>query len=450
MHSSQLTARTVLYIALVTYALAALVRVYWVLDLQSPFSAIVSDMEGYVSRARNLIAGRAPQPTRLQAFFPYGAHYYYAALFTSVGGELYAQRVIVLHALLGALQAPLFVVIAGSFITRVPTLMLLGAVLAFWPPPVSYVGFFSSEVPYGWLSALAIVLLLRFVQLPRPHKLSSLLASKFAGLFCGFSFAVRPEFGLVLALISPFLLVRTIHEWSARRWRHLLAFGLPLALIISFGVARLYLITGKWGLLSENGAVTRIFGETGYIRVKAEWTDEFGNWFFVVVPPQKHLIGDKEELKYRGYIGDSDILNYHREMYISQHTFFDRVRRWAVNIWMLIGGGPVWPELDYARSPLRVTLQNVSAGVVTSGLTPLALLGAVTLFLSRRRLSDRGRIAAWFIAAQLITIMYAGAVYYGEPRHRIPYDAALWSFAFFGIEFVTIRLLGWRQSRERH
>lgn len=432
--------RSVVAIALVAFLLAAMIRVFWVLEIMDPFSAIVSDMLGYVERARNLIAGRLPEPKRLQAIWPFGAHVYYAVIFTLAGGEANTVAVRILHALFASLHVPLIVWL-GQFVLRSTwALSALGFFVATWSPLISYAGFFSSEAPFSTLSTAATVGLVLFTTRQR----SDWFAAALTSFLCGCAIVVRPEFSMTLALAAPLLLRRTWRELSATRLHVLIAFTVPLLSILTFSAMRMKFLTGHYGLVSDNGPVTRLFGETDYLRVHAKWEEGGGSYYFVLVPPQKNLTGDRAELNMQGYICDEEILDRKRKEFIATQTVWQRVSRYANNIWVLVGSGTTWPENDYARSALRNTLQQVNAGIMYGALTPLFLIGIGLAYRSRRTLSERGRAALYLCSVPFITVAYAGAVYYGEARHRVPYDGLIWMFALVTIE----RIASWVARRQ--
>src|SRR4051794_10063120 len=102
--SSHGSSRHVRSVAWIVFAVALAVRLAWVFSVQRPYDAIYSDMEGYTTRARALLAHTPPYFPRGEALFPYGAHYIYAAIFGTFGYD-HPNVVCVVQAILCAIPA---------------------------------------------------------------------------------------------------------------------------------------------------------------------------------------------------------------------------------------------------------------------------------------------------------------------------------------------------------
>jgi hypothetical protein len=94
------------YFAAATFFLAFAVRMLWTVRVQSPFTAIYSDMGGYVMRAEHLLAGTTPGEPRILAIWPWGTHAI-VALELLLFGKKHVLAIDVLHSLVGAIPAAL-------------------------------------------------------------------------------------------------------------------------------------------------------------------------------------------------------------------------------------------------------------------------------------------------------------------------------------------------------
>ena len=147
-------------ITFAVFVLAFAVRFAWALRVQSPLTAVYSDMGGYVERAQWLLAGTIPAKVGALTFYPWGAHCF-IALELAVFGPDAPVAIAVVHALVGAVPAACVVPLTLRLVPVPAAAACAGVLVAFWQPQVVYVGFFLSEIWFSALIALHAVLSVR-------------------------------------------------------------------------------------------------------------------------------------------------------------------------------------------------------------------------------------------------------------------------------------------------
>jgi hypothetical protein len=395
--------------AALSFALALGVRLFWVFRVQSPYATIYSDMGGYVERALALVHGVTVSYPRITAFYPYGAHYFYAAEFELLGFENIGA-VSVAQAVLCASPTYFFVLFASRFFARAWAPGLLGLVVAVWQPLVWCTGYFLSEIPYLAFLYLNAWLCLRFVETKR------------GGLALGITgavlFAVRPQFILTFGLLA------LAYLWPLRRRllrRRTLAAGArvlaPWAVVLVFSIGRFHHLTGTWGLISENSQLNRLFSDTTVGKVEGRWLAPNGDaWFFAVEPPTKKRMNEREVVAVAGYFADPELLRPIRARHLAGKSIGWRVYRAFDNVRLLWDKNNPWPEEERARSGFRKYTQDAFNQVARWLVIPLAVLGLVVL---------RKRAALVVVLAHLVTLVVLSMFFLPEARYRVPYDPFL-------------------------
>jgi hypothetical protein len=393
------------------FLIAFAVRLYWVFRVASPYANVYSDMEGYVRRARDLVAHAPSSFPRVDAFYPFGAHYFYAGVFAVLG---YKNEVAIqaLQAFLTALPVYFF----GRFVYRlmrsVRLSILVTLLVALWQPMFWFTGYFLSEVPFLALLYANMWLCLRFRESGR--------AGFWMGLTGALLFVVRPQVILTFAILGLALLLRCGLRRYARGLVLMSAGFLPILL---FSMARFYLLTGHVGLISENANLNRVFSDTPIARVDAHWTTETGqDWGYWFSPPSKKSMGEFEQVKVEGYIGDPVVMGNLRRERLRGYSAFWRMHRAINNVRLLWDRNEPWPESDgaYRASGMRRALEFYCAAIVRWTIIPLWPLGFLFL---------RKRTPHAIAYAHLLTLVVLSMFYYPESRYRCPYDPLLIALA---------------------
>lgn len=426
-------------IALAAFVLAFVLRAYWVFKIQSPYGTLYNDMIGYSERARFLESEWGPRPERIYTFFPYGGHYYYRLEYLLAGGYTRERAVCLLQALTGALAVPPLVFMGARLVRSRLVLIALAVATTIWAPQIAFLGFFTSETPYILCFTLASWVTVRLLDTGK--------GGFWVGLLSGCAFAVRPQYLLTCLLALP--LVYLFHRKRRKALRTaFVAFALPFALIVTYSSVRFHKITGRYGLISENGPFQRILGDTTIGLITSHWTEPDGRRYnYGFSPPSKFPAGETERFDFEGYIADPDILEAERKKRMRGVPLFKRAKRMVGNARILFEGKPLWPESNHATAGLRRHLQVNFRFFVRDGLAPLALLGAVLSAIFARFRSRRFALTAYVAVANCLTMLVAAALYYGEARYRVPYDSFLLLLGAVSVDFALFAPLGWVERR---
>ncbi len=410
------TRRTVRW-ALAVFAIALAVRLIWVGAVESPYDNLWSDMGGYVQRAMQFAYGRPTEP-EFDTLYPPGTHLLYGAQMALVGWKHHALFLLV-NCMWGAAVAPCAMLLAARIAPRLWVAVALGVVVALWHPLLAFSGFFSSEQLYAALLALSAWLLVRHVETGR-----NAIA---LGVATALAYLVRPPVLLTvvaLAAVGAYLLVqRPAGAPSLRPRRLARSLGIVGAAVV-FGALRYHNLSGRYGLISDNSAMQRLFADTDYGKVRS--SDK--GFFFA--PPSKVQTGETRELSFPGYVGNPEPMERARLAEVARMTFGARVRRALSNVTLLFVRNELWPEGTHLGTGWRRSSYRASHFVLLALVCPLSLLGLVST-------AWRPRTALVVAAAHVLTALVAAAFFCGEARYRVPYDAFLMVVALEGILVVV-------------
>ena len=288
-------------IAFGVFVLAFAVRFAWALRVQSPLTAVYSDMGGYVERARWLLAGTIPAKVGALTFYPWGAHCF-IALELAVFGPHAPVAIAVVHALVGAVPAACVVPLTLRLVPVPAAAACAGVLVAFWQPQVVYVGFFLSEIWFSALIALHAVLSVR----PAPGGARALAV----GALPAIAFVVRPQFLLTWLVDTGAHVVSRYRRRGLRGAVVALAWlAVPMLLAVAASAVRLHGLSGRWGLISENANLNRLFADTDVCRVEATFASPSGERFFWMFnPPAKPSCEGEDVVRLDGFLGDPQLI----------------------------------------------------------------------------------------------------------------------------------------------
>lgn len=386
--------------------------------VQNPLTALYSDMLGYHQRAIDVLDGVTKGDPRVYAFFPWGAHVLTAGELWLVG-RTNQTGVAVIHSLIGTIPAMCVVYLTGRVVKSRWVLLAAGFAAAIWQPSVVHSGFFMSELWFSMFLLPATLYTLRFLE------------GKSGAFRAGFCLAVatvvRPQVLLTAALFGGVV----VAGWLARLLvsslrpkvtvRSLARFALPLVLILGFSVYRFHEFTHRWGLVSENAAINRVFGATHLGRVESVWSYGGGRYTAWYTPPAKSPVKPRDMIKFEGYIGEEGILDRIREDHYARENTEQHLRRMHRNTKMLTYRF-IFPEDDFAGNgahPNRAWLQRTFRWILVN-ILPIGVFGLLAMLVQKRN-----RLLGALILAHAVTLIVVAALYFAEARMRMPYDPFL-------------------------
>ncbi len=427
--------------ALILFAVAFGVRVVWVSFVDSPFDNIFSDMAGYVNRALMVVYGVSDplpvfasqhasdahaaaaaaagvDPWTIQCpYYPPGAHLILAAEMKLVGWSHHAAMA-ALNCVWGAMVAPCAMLMALR-VVRLRVAVVVGLVVALWYPLLAFSSFFSSEQPYAGALALSSWLLVRLVERGK--------SAVALGLAASVAYLVRPQIIATLGaltLVGVFVLLRGSTRGPRLRLGRIVLAGTIFTATVAWGAVRYHGLSGRWGLISDNGAMGRLGADTSYSKVRATWKAPDGaELSFQFESPPKAEMGQHRELVFDGYIGDPVVLDAARRGEVNYMSAGERLARWANNVRPLFVDGSLWPVSS--GTGWRKLCYSASQVALMGVLCPFALLGMISCARSRA-------LVPLVCTAQVLTLLLIAAFFCGEQRYRMPYDVFLVILALEG------------------
>ncbi|HEY6459840.1 MAG TPA: hypothetical protein VIY73_06800, partial [Polyangiaceae bacterium] len=369
--------------------------------------------------------------------YPPGAHLVYAAEMRLVGWSHHAAFLAV-NCLWGAVVAPCAMLLAHRIVPRLPFSASVGVVLAVWYPLLAFAGFFSSEQPYAGAIALSAFFVVRLVERAEMH------VAVAAAVATSVAYLVRPQIVVTIALLGVVAFAVFLRRRRTSTWRvapFLVAAGL-FSVTVGWGIVRFHHLGHRWGLISDNGALTRLWADTNYSRVVATWHAPDGEGVvFEFDSPPKAAIGDDHVLAFDGYVGAATAIDRARRNEVFYETPRERVARWASNVTLLFRTYELWPESVHHDVAWRKASDDVSRRLLL-GLLPFALVGVVS--------SLRRRTPVLVVcAAHVVTMAFVAAFFFGEQRYRVPYDVFLLLLAFEGVRWLGTDLAAALARRTR-
>jgi hypothetical protein len=428
-------------VAVCVFIVAFVVRLEWILRVQSPLDAVYSDMGGYVDRAQLLLAHKTPADPRVLSIYPPGTHSILALEFLIFGRDS-RLAIAIVHALVGAVPAPCMALLTVNLVPSVAAAAIVGTLVALWCPQVAFVGFFSSEV---WFSAAIAVHACLTVRGWR-----SLRGQLTVGVVAALAFVIRPQFLLTWLLELGARALRLVwRKGPAGASRSLVWLVVPMALMVAETSVRFHRLSGHWGLIAATGD-KRLWADTDVCKISSTWQTPNGEtWSYWFNPPSKPPHKPSDSVSFTGFIMDPVILERIRRERLRGVSWRKRLERKLGNIKLLVAGNLPWPESNYRDPPWRGKLQDGFADTLLSGVLPLAALG---LALGRRNRT------LLIVAANLTTIIVSGAIFFGEARYNIPYAPFALLLAVAGVyelvtrarRFVRRRLAARRRAAPRY
>jgi hypothetical protein len=443
--------------ALGVFAVALTARLLWVSFVDNPYDNVFSDMAGYINRAMQVAYGAAnPLPidgdkhvsdahaiaaaaagvdpwSANCPLYPPGAHLVYAAEMKVVGWTHHAA-LLVINCACGALVAPCAMLLALRVVRRLGLAVTIGVFMALWYPLLAFCGFFSSEQPYAGALALSVWLLVRQVEGKK--------SAVGLGLASSVAYLVRPQVVLTLAalsLVGLFILWRRPPRAPRLRLAGLLVAGGIFTATVAWGAVRYHgLSGGRWGLISDNSTMTRLWADTNYGRIQSKWRAPDGAVMsFLFESPPKAELGLRRELEIDGYIGDGTQIENARRNEVHYMTLGERTVRWVENARLLFVDNTLWPDSMHQGKGWRRWAFSASKWLLLAVFAPLALVGIVSC-------AWRPRLVPLVCAAHVLTMIVVAAFFYAEQRYRVPYDLTIVILALEGARWIAHSV--WRRG----
>ncbi len=244
---------------------------------------------------------------------------------------------------------------------------------------------------------------------------------------------VRPQFLMTWALETG---ASVLSFWRRRGMRvaarNLAWLGVPVALALAITTVRFHALAGHWGLMSESAA-NRLWADTDVCKIEAHWVSPNGeDWGYLFSPPSKPPRKPSDTVTFDGYIIDPVLLDGIRLERMRGVSLHARIARKLGNVRLLVAGNLPWPESNYqddisflglTPSITRHRLQSFFADLLVFGVLPWSAIGIA--FGRRNR-------TMLILVANLFTVVFSAAFFFGEARYHVPYDPFLILLAVAG------------------
>ncbi len=458
---------------------STLVRLHWNLSVHPIGAFVYSDMKGYDGRARSYVE-HPWQLREYDAFYPPGTSWLLAIVKWIFGVENYTA-VGVFYALLGSGSVLIAYLIARRLSATRWVAPAVGCSLISYHLFLQQGGYVLSEIPTALFLLLGCLYLLRLLDEGKATD------AVLAGATIAVAALIRPQvllsvafFGVLVVLGKALWGDKYMSKVSVLR---LLQAALPLLLVLSLSAVRMHKLTGRVGLISENGTLNMLFGRChakgiytspdgthGPVRfgppplIQLErYSVESPDGFFQLDPvfgsdpsPVRGVPGfvvdgvgcasgkcklKGAEVQYEGYIGDRKLQMKIVRACMERAGWRKQLRFALIHVLQLWIYDDTWP--GQASPKPRPSDKEETWGakvrrseVVHNIFIAIPALLAMWFFLINARTWPRHASLALHIPA----VMLVAAVYFGDTRLRVPYDPILFVLAFEGLALAYLAL----------
>lgn len=408
--------------------LALVVRLVWNLAIHPPGNFITSDMHSYWTQSSGML--NAPlQKSGTAIFFPYGT----ASLLTvvrAIFGQENHLALAIVYACLGTLLVPLVYYLTARLTHAQHLPRIAALVTCFYYPFVSYGGYYLSELPFGVCVTATAFYSLRLADRGRTRD------AYLVGAAIAIGATFRPQLlASIPLLLGAWLFRRRV--WRGFRAAHWLRLGLPIAFVVAFSMARFHYHTGRWGLISGNGALNYAFGRCHALTIEARAPRYLASFS----PPPMGYLGNREKRHPNSFVRLDPALQTKISLQGTMwtpETFADLTRkcveatgyarqiRYALmHVIMLWGFNNAWPD-SMGGTYLYVMLVAVVLHNLFFLVPTIVMFGAIF----RREFSRHA-----LLGVHLVALVAVAMLYFGDVRYRMPYDGLI----------IVLGLDGWRR-----
>jgi hypothetical protein len=421
---------------------AVLSRFVWVVWVHPPHEHVFSDMAHYVHRASLVAAFEVDVGDRMMVWQAWGTHGLLAIPLLLLGpGHSALEFAGLMWASFSAATVVLGYQLAQRVLPGRWLAISVGLALLGWVPLLSHTGFFVSETPYACALLATTLGVVRVRQEGR--------GALAAGLWGAFAFALRPQSAVFFVLLALAWMVERVRlgPGSSPTAKHALLLLAPLLVVVAISMVRVRVYTGRFGGVAENASMNLTAGRCHNIVTRA-WSSEaelVSGQQTGSPPPDRRIslpgfraLGREgpdhplalrpalggESIDMVGYVGDAEIHREIRKRCYAATGVRGQIHYTITNVALLWLVARPWPE---SSDPGGTQLLSVAVRgrQIAASLAPLSLLGMfVALWAwARARGEARDQLSGGAVCAlQFASMLIVAAVFFGDPRLRVPYD----------------------------
>jgi 4-amino-4-deoxy-L-arabinose transferase-like glycosyltransferase len=414
-------------VGFVAYVAGVLVRALYVLYWHRPKDFIVSDMQLYVTTARQWF-DPAHVGTINDTVMPPGTAYFFGVFFQFDPSFMLATYV----QLAIACALPLLVWAIGKELFDAKVALVALVLSSAFYSMFDYAGYFLSENPLAFFMLVAFLLLAR--SLSRTG-ISRLLHAGFAGFFLGVSIAFK---SVALGSAGFVLLVLLANKKQRRRALPVVgaaAVGLALVLVpLSIRATRLN--EGRFSLVANDAARGVLIGHHGRI-YRVIFTDKKRHYWYEFGNSTALQRGWNETLNIDAGPWDNKELLAEAWRWSKEHPV-ESLRLGFEHVHEIFVALP-WPSCAYPRTETWVLASQ-------RAFQALLLLPALAHLLMGRRRPRAAGFPDALVLAPVLGVIVGAFMSVGEPRYRVPYDG----FIILLAARAYVRFFSWlRRARAR-
>ena len=390
------------------FAIAAIVggavlRAAWTLAAHPPFDYVYSDMGGYVDRAKRLAEGGPFE--RFDTFYPPGTHVLLSVPYRIFGtGRAGDWAGAVLWVLLSC-AIPYLVWRIARRLIGVRAGAVAAALAAAWPLFVAYTGYFLSEIPSIAILLTTILLGLKTAESSGRRRMALAVLTGVAG---GVSIVMRPQLGLNVLIVGWVLL-------RSREKRLRIATAAAAGLLVPL----IGIVSLNWAILdkptvSENAAVNFFHA---HCPVLTSYYGQGGKgYYWFAAPPSVELNRGRDYVFPNGYPTEQGFL-FREAIRCARNDGIKHVGVMIRNVAEMGLATVPWPPSN--ERDLRRFVRP--ANVLYSVALPIIVVSAFVVMRRKRTLGHPA--GEGVLLAHLAPMIPMGALFVGDPRYRMAYDA---------------------------
>ncbi len=385
-----------------------LLRLIYVLVLHPPTRHVYSDMQGYVQRALNRVAG-GPENIG-DSLYPPGTSMLFAKLHQldpTSGLTVIAQWLLSLGTMAG-----IWVIARALYGNRVAVLALIATTL--YLPLFHYAGLFLAENPFTFCLVAAYACLIKAITASRP--VGTAMWALAAGLLAGLAASLKATILLPVAVTGIVVIVWLIR--NRRRGAVTLAAGVLIGmstLLLPLAERCTRLAEGHFCLVSTNTGMNALMGHAGEY-AEFVWVDPVRNSTYSFTSPSAPMRGYTAPVRLN--FGAYDVPANVAELNTRIAADPAAALRWSLrNVVDLFIGRDFWPGAVYQQRNWSRAYQWILQWL----LLPLALAWLIYRAPRLIRLRDDS-LAEWLLLTPLLGLMLTAFISLGELRFRIPFD----------------------------
>lgn len=385
-------------------------RTYYIFYEHPATDYIYSDMNSYVSSAKNMVDPNY-KPVIGDTLYPPGMSFFLGGLYLldrTWGVALLAQWLI-------AVLIPFLIGLTGYKLFGYRTALLSAAIASLYYPFIDYASYFLSENPFTFL--LLLTMLFTIYGFKARSRIAVALLGLASGIIAGMTASLRSVI-LVPALLAGVYLLVLAYKHRLKQVPILLCsalIGLGL-IIIPLSQRCTTLNEGRFCLISTNSGLNFLQGHYGHTS-HFKFDDKKRGYYYEFGNPTKLYKRYEEEARIPFGPYDSHALMRYAKNWIWQHPL-DALLISVEHVFDLFFGSVTWPTSHTVHQRWALLFQQLYLVFI--------LLPALFIVQRRSALILRFSTSAFSEALMflpLLGVMLTVFLTIGEIRYRIPFDA---------------------------